>query len=255
MVPAVGGSRHGECRTTYDACHDFAGRLMAGAPTRVVVVSPHSPRQPEAFGVWRGERLRGDLGRFGAPDAGVDLPTDPEFHAALEGAAVDIDLWDIPASSPLDHGASIPLWFLAEAGWTGPTSILSLPWTFTVDRLVACGRALRRALGAVGGAAALVASGDMSHRVLPGAPAGHHPRAIDFDRELTDLVRAGSLDRIASIDGDLRELAAEDAADTSIIAAAALDYDAQGAEVLSYEHPFGVGYLVAIFHDRHGSDP
>jgi len=31
--------------------------------------------------------------------------------------------------------------------------------------------------------------------------------------------------------------------------ASALGFRAHGNEVLSYEHPFGVGYLVAVFHD------
>ena len=30
---------------------------------------------------------------------------------------------------PLDHGAVVPLWFLVEAGWQGPTCLVSLPWS------------------------------------------------------------------------------------------------------------------------------
>ena len=85
--------------------------------------------------------------------------------------------------------------------------------------------------------------------VEPDAPAGYHPRAVEFDRALTDLVAAGRLDAIGDIDPELRELAAEDAADSSQLAAAAIGYRPHGAEVISYEHPFGVGYLVAVFHD------
>jgi hypothetical protein len=72
---------------------------------------------------------------------------------------------------------------------------------------------------------------------------------VEFDRELTRLVAGGRLREISAIDSELREVAAEDAADTSIIAAAAIGFRPHGAEVLSYEHPFGVGYLVAVFHD------
>ena len=97
---------------------------------------------------------------------------------------------------------------------------------------------------------ALVASGDMTHRARPGAPSGYHERAVEFDQALTDLVRAGQLDAIGGIDAELRALAAEDAADTAQIVAASLGDDRRGHEVLSYEHPFGVGYLVAVFHDR-----
>ena len=273
IVPAVGQERHAECRATYDACRELARRLAASLPQRIFVVSPHSPRRARAFGFWDGDRLRGDLARFGAPEAGVDLPNDTSLRRPLEQALETAGeaLWSIPPHGHepgldreafLDHGAVIPLWFLAEAGWTGPTAVVSLPIQCRPDRLRRFGRALAQALNALGEPAALVASGDMSHRVLPGAPAGFHPRAVEFDHQLTELIRRGDLEAIATIDPELRELAAEDAADTSILVtatleaaaleaatleAATLENRARGAEVLSYEHPFGVGYLVAVF--------
>ncbi len=253
IVPAVGGDRLDECRPTWQACRDFANRLIATQPARLFLVSPHSPRQGQAFGLWAGERLRGDLGRFGAAGSRVDLPNDPEQVTALARAAPDHGLTTLSIpQQPLDHGAVVPLHFLVEAGWGGPTAIASLPWRMTPDLMEAFGRAVADAITPLDGRAALVASGDMSHRCLEGAPAGFHPRAVDFDQALTDLVADSHLDQIRDIDPDLRELAAEDAADASMIVAAAIDHRAHGAEVLSYEHPFGVGYLVAVFNDGAG---
>ncbi len=250
IVPEVGRGRLGDCMSTVDACRDFASRMMATAPDRLFMVSPHSPRQGGAFGIWAGARLRGDLGRFSAPGSAVDLPNDPEMAAALanEAERQGLGTWSIP-EEPLDHGAVVPLWFLVEAGWDGPTCLASLPWHATPEVMEAFGRALGAAAAACAGRAALVASGDMSHKVKPDAPAGYHPRAIEFDHALTDLVRGGRLEAIGGIDAELRDLAAEDAADSSQIVAAAIGYRPHAHEVISYEHPFGVGYLVAIFHD------
>lgn len=213
------------------------------------MVSPHSPRRGEAFGLWRG-RLQGDLGRFGAAGSGVDLPDDPTAAEALREAATEhgLDTWQIEGE-PLDHGAVVPLWFLAQAGWDGPTTLASLPWHPTPARMQAFGNAIAHTYAALEGRAALIASGDMSHRVKPDAPAGYHPRAVEFDHQLTDLVAQGKLGAIADIPLELRELAAEDAADSSLIVAAAIGLRPRGEDVLSYEHPFGVGYLVAVFHD------
>jgi aromatic ring-opening dioxygenase LigB subunit len=249
VVPDVGRERHDDCRPTYDGCREFARRLVASEPARLFVVSPHSPRATRAFGLWSGERLQGNLGRFGAPQAAVDLPNDPEALAALERAAEAhrVETWTIP-SEPLDHGAVIPLWFVQEAGWDGPTSIASLPWSEDPRTMEAFGRTVADAFVPLPGATALIASGDMTHRAIPGAPAGYHPRAVEFDRTLTELVRQGRLADIPDIDPGLRKDAAEDATDTSIIAASAIGFRPRGAEVLSYEHPFGVGYLVAVFH-------
>ena len=255
VVPEVGRERLDDCCDTVEACRDFARRLVATAPRRLFMVSPHSPRQGRAFGLWGGDRLRGDLSSFGAPASAVDLPNDPEQTAAL-GRAADregLATWTIP-EEPLDHGATVPLWFLVEAGWDGPTVIASLPWRAGPSTMETFGRAVAEAIAPLADSVALVASGDMSHRVLPDAPAGYHPRAVEFDHVLTGLIANGQLDRIRDIDAELRELAAEDAADTSLIMSSAIGFRPRGAEVISYEHPFGVGYLVAVFHDG-GRDP
>ena len=254
ILPEVGRERLDGCKSTVDACRDVACRMAAARPDRLFMVSPHSPRQGGAFGLWAGKRLRGDLGRFGAPGAAVDLPNDPEMIEALERAAKREGVATGSISpEPLDHGAVVPLWFLVEAGWDGPTSIASLPWRAAPEAMDAFGRALAEAAAGLDGRAALIASGDMSHCCKPDAPAGYHPRAVEFDRALTDLVAAGRLDAIGAIDPELRELAAEDAADSSQLVAAAIGYRPRGAEVVSYEHPFGVGYLVAVFHDGGGT--
>lgn len=249
VVPAVGGSRAEGCRATHDACRDLARRMVDQKPDGIVLPSPHAPRRRDAFGLHCGERVTGDLARFGAPDAAVDLPSDPEMASALQREAhrEGLSTWTLPEDEPLDHGASVPLFFLAEAGWSGPTCLVGLPWIRTPKVYESFGRACAKASESLGGRTAFVASGDMSHRVLPEAPAGYHPRAVEFDRQLTDLVRLGRLREIRDLDPELRELAAEDAADTSIMACAAAGYRNEGHEVLSYEHPFGVGYLVAVF--------
>ena len=254
-VPAVAGERGARCAATTEACRRVAERLVAQVPDRLVLISPHTPRDRRAFGFVgdrrAGDRLRGDLGRFGAPGAGVDLPSDVELATRLGGqaSASGPELRRLP-NQPLDHGAVVPLSFLVEAGWSGPTTVIALPWQHSAVDGRRFGRRLANALADIGGRTALVASGDMSHRCLPDAPAGFHPRAVEFDRELTRLVAAGDFAAIARIDPELRELAAEDTSETALIVTAAHDFEARGAEVLSYEHPFGVGYLVAVFYDR-----
>lgn len=245
VVPEVGQERTAACAATLAACREFARRLVAARPARLFLVSPHSPRRRgPAFGLWQGASLAGDLADFHAPAARVSLPNDLELAAALRQTSAT---WDIPLQ-PLDHGAVVPLWFLQEAGWSGPTCIASLAYPGAADP-GAFGTAAGAALARLPGAAAVVASGDMSHRCLPGAPAGFHPRAAVFDQAVVERAAAGRLAALADLDPELRELAAEDVIDSSLVAAGAIGFHAHGAEVLSYEHPFGVGYLVAVFHD------
>ncbi|HEX4353594.1 MAG TPA: AmmeMemoRadiSam system protein A, partial [Polyangiales bacterium] len=96
----------------------------------------------------------------------------------------------------------------------------------------------------------VLASGDMSHRLIPGAPSGYHPLAKEFDRTFKARIDAGDLRGACAIDGDLRQIAAEDVVDSTKVAAAAVGYRSQGHRVYAYERPFGVGYLEAVLFEE-----
>ena len=229
VIPAVAGDRAGLCRNTTRSMRELAWRAVHSGAERLVLISPHSPRHRRAWGAWVG-RIRGDLGASGHAEVSVDLPGDAQVIEALGLTAIS----DPPA---LDHGAVVPLSFLVEQGWTGPTVVIALP------REGADCERLGQAIGALPGRTAVLASGDMSHRLIPEAPAGFHPQAQDFDLAFVRaLIQGGSI-----LDLPWQEDAAEDVVDSSRVARASAPW--LNAQVLSYEGPWGVGYTQAIFHD------
>ena len=232
VVPAVGGSRSELCAATTRAMREVAARAVGSAPDRLVLISPHTPRHPVNWGAWVGPH-RGDLGGFGAPEIAIELPDSPEAAAAVQAEPVSGD--------GLDHGAMVPLAFLWDAGWRGPTALLGLPWQEGPES-----ESVGRALAELPGRTAVIASGDMSHRLKPGAPAGFHPRAQRFDDAFVAGLRAH--DWPAAVDAEHRSVAAEDVIDTVRVAMAAVP-GPLNAEVLAYEGPWGVGYTEAILHD------
>lgn len=248
LVPDVGGQRGGAAIASCRAMRAAAACVMRHAPESLVLISPHSPRQPNAFGLWADNPLRGTFTEFSAPEVGVSLPLDQLLARSIAAAAHirNLATWAIHRC-PLDHGAMVPLWFLIEAGWSGPTVILSLN-NPQADGLIALGEAIAAAAAGISRRVALVASGDMSHCLTPGAPCGFHPQARRFDETFIQLVRDGDYRQIQTIAPKLRERAAEDAVDSTLIAAAAVNWQATGHEVLNYEGPFGVGYGVAILY-------
>jgi AmmeMemoRadiSam system protein A len=190
--------------------------------------------------------LRGSLAAFGSPEDQVDLPLDRAFADRLETEAArrQVRTWRI-GGEPLDHGALVPLCYLAWAGWKGPTVILSLNYSGEGGR-DDLGRAIAATAQALPRRIAVIASGDMSHRLTPSAPCGFHRDAHRFDELFIALLREGAYGNIRQIDAGLQEVAAEDAADSTVVALAAAGYRNDGHAVLSYEGPFGVGYGVAI---------
>jgi MEMO1 family protein len=252
LVPGVGRERLTEAHATAAAMTAVAARAVAARPDTVVLVSPHSPRRPGAFGVWQTPRLRGSLGSFGSPEDRVDLPLDRAFvdRLAREAGRRGVRTWAINRE-PLDHGALVPLCYLTAARWNGPTVVLSLNYSGE-GGLEALGQAIVATAQALPRRIAVIASGDMSHRLTRTAPGGYHPDAHRFDEAFIALLREGAFRRLARIDATLQADAGEDVTDSTVVAAAAADYRTDGHRVLSYEGPFGVGYGVAILFEPAG---
>ena len=146
----------------------------------------------------------------------------------------------------MDHGTTVPLYFLQRNGWHG--RVVALGYSFlSNDEHLGFGACVRRAADKVGRPVAFVASGDLSHRLKPEAPAGYNPRAHLFDEEVVGALRANCPNRIINLDQHMRRLAGECGYRSLLVALGATKDLRLSCEVLNYEAPFGVGYLVAQF--------
>lgn len=245
IVDGVGGSRASEAAATQSACRELAQAVVTRNPDRVVVISPHTPRPHRGVALWTGDVLHGDFGQFGAPQTKLALPIDRawiERFTQSHGAVHDL------GDHRLDHGAAVPLFFLDQAGWQGPTVVVSLPMPNdeAVDHL---GDAIKQA-SADDRATVLIASGDMSHCLKPGAPSGHDERGAVFDQAFVGCIRAARYRDAANLEADLRQAACQDVVETCRASWQATDYASEGHQFFNYEGPFGVGYAVMCFFRR-----
>ena len=253
VVPAVAGERADQCSGTTSAMRQAAARVRAHAPDVLVVISPHGRRDKTRWSVCTAEAVSGSFARFGAPGAGVDLPGAPAAAALLRAQAIELAELS-HADLDRDHGALVPLYFTQQAGYRGPTLIITPPARHS-EQHEQLGQAIARAASYAGQRWVVLASGDMSHRLIPGAPAGFHPRAAQFDDHFRACIDRGSLREACTPDLALRDLAAEDVVDSVAVAAAAVDYQSAGHRTLCYEGPFGVGYLEAVLFDAGAEQP
>lgn len=95
---------------------------------------------------------------------------------------------------------------------------------------------------------ALIASGDLSHCLKEDGPYGFQPDGPKFDKELIEALKKKDIKKILKLD-DLYPDAGECGLRSfcfvlGILEASGIKYQ---PEILSYEGPFGVGYLVANF--------
>lgn len=245
MVPEVGRESVREVRRSIQAMEELTRRVIESGAESVVLISPHAPLQPEVFVAYAGASVYGDFKLFRAPQTVVEAQVDQDFLEQIITVAARESLGVMTLDDfDLDHGTAVPLYFLQRNGWSGSVVALGYSFLSNSDHLL-FGRCIARAAQEMSYPVALIASGDLSHRLKPDAPAGFDPSAQLFDQEVVTAFETQEPQRIVEIDQGLRSLAGECGYRSLLVALGATKDLPSECEVLSYEAPFGVGYLVA----------
>ena len=257
MVPEVGGESSARVADSIEAMAQLTRRVIDSGAETVIVISPHAPLEADSFVAYEGPEVFGDFGDFNAPETSFSAMVDEDLLTAITqaGAAKHYEVLTL-SGHDLDHGTAVPLYFLFRNGWHGKVVTLGYCFLSNEDHL-RFGRCIRDAVDKLGRRVAFIASGDLSHRLKPHAPAGYDPDAHVFDDEVVAALRLNEPQQIAEIDHGLRRLAGECGYRSMLVAIGASANLPMSCEVLSYEAPFGVGYLVAqLSHQAHGDlDP
>lgn len=249
LVPELGGGREAAVEATTRALEALGRELAEAGPETLLLVSPHGTGHRQAMGVLTAPSSRGDFVSWGVRGLDFSYQNDLELVEALreEAQLARVPLRPLGEGGyDLDWGVLVPMYFLGQ-GLPGarlvPLTFCGLP----LSTHLAFGQAIQRAAARLGRRVALIASGDLSHRLLPGAPAGYDPQGQAFDRKLVEALGAYDRKAVLALDPDLVTRAGECGLRSIIILLGALEGLPVEARVLSYEGPFGVGYLVAAF--------
>jgi len=254
LIPDIGGRELSKVESTSTAMQRLAELVAELSPDVLVMVSPHSPFYADSFTVKLGDVLQGSFGQFGYARVSSSKRVDVDLTAALLGLAEEEGLplagvrhergaWS-SETDVLDHGLLVPLYFL-DSKFECPIVSLSISG-LSYGLHARIGRCVAQACRGLNRRAVFVASGDLSHRLIPGAPAGYSPRGEDFDRRIVEITGAGKFKELIDIPGDLIAEAGECGLRSLHMMGGVLEGLAFESQVLSYEGPFGVGYMVSF---------
>ena len=107
------------------------------------------------------------------------------------------------------------------------------------------GKVLGKVLQESSKVVSIIVSSDLSHRIASGSPAGYSPQGRIFDKKLVDLFRQKNIEGILNIEPELFEEAGECGLLSIVILLGAICNMRWDIKSMSYEAPFGVGYLAA----------
>lgn len=257
VVPDVGGERLSDAKTTVSGLQQVAQDLAASRPDTIVFITPHGNVFADGISGLSEAELYGDFSDFGVFNKGTSCHNDIELLNAIGQQAVEQDIGFIAIDraaaqrhhlkGELDHGILVPLHYLGEAG-VADVPIVALSFgLMPISDLYRFGTIISKAARKLGRRIAVVASGDMSHRLKDEGPYSYHPDGPVFDQAIQELLTRGDTRKVLDLPEKLRENAGECGYRSIVIMLGTLDGLQYTSNIYSYEGPFGVGYLTAGF--------
>jgi AmmeMemoRadiSam system protein B len=252
IIPEIGGKDSEKTKKTIVAMEKLSEELKKTSPDTIIVISPHGHIYPERINVCGVGQLAGDLSQFGAVGLNFKFQNDLELAGTLaqkaEENGVQTLLYDNSSSSfELDHGTVVPLYFLTKK-LKKDVKIIPIAYSYQDKGLLfAFGEVIQEVAIKAKKNIAIIASGDLSHRLIQTAPAGYNASGKEFDKLIINYLKNKDTQGILEMDDEFIEEAGECGYRSILILIGVLSKIDFKPEILSYEGPFGVGYAVINF--------
>ena len=184
IVPGIGRGRERNAARTIEAMRRAAREIAKDRPTTIVLSTPHAPCFSDYVYVEDSERIEGDFEAFGHPEIGFSGENNRDLAALIVAKAGRAGIGagglngsqkkQYGISDRLDHGALVPLCFIARELEEFRLVVVSTPF-LPFQTLYDFGGCVREAVRESDERVVYLASADLSHRLTRDAPAGYHP--------------------------------------------------------------------------------
>lgn len=248
LISTIGKEHATALQRTISSLMRIDEALVASGADTLICITSHISLDKPALIFNSCQSYDANFEAFGEYGLRFTVAGDPAFTHRLkqpfdtERDAVSVV---VTSRSSLDYTISTPLYFFKGKSTLG---LIPIGDTLPINvRQLGLGERLRTYLLQTHRRVAVIASGNLSHRLNARSPAGFSPRARAFDRRVLSLIKnrqSLGLTRFrAETIADVRECALG----PILLLFGLLSVSQYTPEVLSYESPFGIGHATILF--------
>jgi len=246
IIPTIGKEGAAKVAKTAAAMEKLEHELYAAKPDVIVIISPHGDILDNSFSINLNKEFVADFENFGDWQTKLKFGSNPglvsKFKERLE-KALPVKLI---TKEKIDHGIGVPLYYLTAHLKNMP--IIPIYYShLDLEKHWEFGDLLREEIIKSDLRIAVIASGDLSHKLSKEAPGGFSPQAEAFDNKLIEIIRNKKYHEIVKITDQEMEEVGECGTRSFAILFGILNKFEHNTDILSYEKPLGVGYLVVNF--------
>jgi MEMO1 family protein len=247
LLDSIGKEKTQDVDITKKALEQLEKKLYVSNPDILLIISDHNKLYDKAHTVLSNNKFHSSLEKFGDLQTQQDWLGYPPFASQIavcfrkEGIPIQI------SSKPeLSYGSTIPLLFLTNHKKNIPIIPFG-PAELDSKELFNTGSLIKELLEEENLRVAVIVAGNGAHTLSEGSPAGFHADGEIFDQAIINNLETKNSIGILNIDNATSTNAKQSILHPLSFLLGILKNVQYTFETLSYEHPFGVGYLVGNF--------
>ncbi len=247
LIPEIGKENLLKLKKTIEALAKVEKTFIDNEIETIIIISPHGNGQENNFAINLSQIYKTNFEDFGnfslKKEYNPDLNLIHKIKTRLEGKIPT----QLITEEKLDHGTSIPLFLLTN----NLPNLKIVPIYYSGlnnQNHFKFGQEIKKEILKSNRRIAIIASGDFSHRLSNNSPIGYSSRGKKFDKKILDSIRNKDINKLINLNPELIIEAHECGLKSLITLFGIMDQINYNPKILSYEHPFGVGYLVANLH-------
>lgn len=249
LIPEIAKANHGFFDKTIKAYQRASAKMLTEDVEILIIFSPHASVDKKTFQINVAPEMEVDLREFGF------IPPKTLFTgAAVLADKINEELKDdfplyLSSETLMDYGSAIPSYLLKLYGTSPRVMVVSLASELEKKVQLKFSQALGKIISESEKNIAVVASGDLSHRLQKKSPGGYLAKAAKYDNRIIEIISENetATQEILKLDDKLKNSTGECASVPLSGLLGILSVGKFQTEILAYQTEFGVGYLSAEF--------
>ncbi len=187
LIPSVGRANTLLLEKTILAYKKIEEKLAEQGIDKLIIISPHGQAQDDGLTLNVAPEFNINFEIFGDFGAKTTIAGDPAFAQEIKDALKSETNIHLISETNLDYGSGIPLYLLSAA--IKNAKIISIPTgSASLEEHFILGKKLQEILSGHEEKIAVIASGDLSHKLKRRSPSGYSPKGAKFDNKVIEYL-------------------------------------------------------------------
>ncbi len=265
ILDAIGGDEREKARCTIEGMIMLGKKVSKIKPETIVFITPHGNSFSNGTCILGDEVLKGDFAQFGHSEINFEKKVNTKLSnmiydcfEARNFVCVMMDKklaesYNIKAN--LDHGVMVPMYFIDQF-YTNYNIVHITPGNTPLEENYFLGKLVKDMVDEYTNEnptkILIVASGDLSHVLLDSGPYAYNENGHMFDKTVKKSIIDKEPLTLLQLNHKFIEEAAQCGLRSYIMGFGYFDGLKYESKVISYEGPFGVGYLTGFLECANG---